>query len=479
MVRRAQLRPQLNIGLSQRLAMTPSLLQKIELLTLSRLELSELLQTELTENPVLEEGMDADSEAEASADGDGDGDRDSDREEVNGASDDFDYDYFFGEYLNPTPMQREWEDDSDRPSFDLFLASRSSLPDHLNWQLNLCEADERTREIAYYIIGNLNADGYLRVSLPEISEGCEVDLESAQKALDLVQSLDPLGVAARDLQECLLLQIRGVGLQGSLQEKLVEHHLDLVQAKKYKEIAAATGSTIDEVIEALRRLRRFSPRPGQKFSSDEPQYIQPDVYIDNSDNDYKITLNDDGMPKLRLNWAYRKLLKQAGVPKETKSFIKEKVRAALELLKSVDQRQQTIFRVCSAIVNRQTGFLDAGLMQLKPMLIKDIAEELGVHSSTISRVVANKYAHTPQGVIELRKFFTVGLESAEGENVSIVQVKEQIRKIIESEEIKPYSDQVITKLLNKDGIQITRRTVAKYRDQMNIPGSRERKAELR
>ncbi|HSR52983.1 MAG TPA: RNA polymerase factor sigma-54 [Acidobacteriota bacterium] len=470
MARRVQLRPSLNVGLQQKLAMTPSLLQKIELLQLSRLELSEMLQTELTENPVLEEGREENPEAAQEAE------KEEKAEENPLDNDDFDYEYFFGEYLNSTPARKEYEADNDRPSFELFLAGESSLIDHLNWQLNLTQISEQEKEIAEYIIGNINPDGFLMVDLAEVAEVLEVSQEDVEEALEIVQEMDPTGVGARDLSECLLLQLRAAGMEDSLAARLVGEHLELVQSKKHEEIAEEIGCCLDEVEEALKTLRRFDPRPGQKYSSQKPQYIQPDVYISRVNGEYQINMNDDGMPRLSLNRAYRKMLKDSKTNKETKSFIKEKVRAALELIKSVDQREQTIFRVCRAIVARQEGFLDRGKMALKPMLIKDVAEELGVHSSTISRVVANKYAHTPQGVIELRNFFTVGLESADGENVSIIQVKERIKNIIEDENPKkPMSDQQITKVLNNEGVQITRRTVAKYRDQMDIPGSRARK----
>jgi RNA polymerase sigma-54 factor len=452
--------------------MTPSLLQKIELLTLSRLELSELLNQELAENPVLEESLESpgyetpEKPAEVQKA----------EQEAGDTYDDFDYEYFYGEYLNPSYKSREFEGDDDRPSFDLFLASPSTLSDHLTWQLNLSDIDPDIRAISDFIVGNIDADGYLGCSVEEVSANLGVTEEKALEALATVQSLDPVGVGARDLQECLLLQIRAAGLQGSLVETLVERYLPLIQQRKFKEIAKELGCEYEEISKALEAMRRFSPAPGEKYSSEKPFYVQPDVYIYKVDDEYQIQLNDDGLPRLRLNRAYREMLKEQNVSKDTKSFIKERFRSALELLKSVDQRQQTIYRVCVAIVERQRNFLDRGLMFLKPMLIKDIAEELGVHSSTISRVVANKYAHTPQGVIELRKFFTVGVESSDGENLSIVHVKERIKRIIGNENsAKPLSDQKIARILNQEGIQITRRTVAKYRDQMHVPGSRERK----
>ncbi len=468
-MRRQQLRTSLNVKLTQRLAMTPSLLQKIELLTLNRLELSELLQQELSENPVLEETQERlDLEAERA-------ERDSETENKE-SLEDFDYEYFFGEYLSPSLQRSEHESPDDKPSFETFLTTAPSLADHLNWQLNLLEVTKEIGDIAYFIIGNINPDGYLTVSDEEIASETGATLEQVGRAVSTVQSLDPPGIASRDLQECLLYQIRAAGLGGSLAERLISDCLPALQMRRYREIARQLGCELEDISGALDQIRAFSPKPGEKFSSDEPVYIQPDVYIYKAEDGYQISVADDGMPKLRLNRVYRTLLKENNVSKDTKSFIKERMRSAIELLKSIDQRQQTIFRVCEVIVDRQRDFLERGIMGLRPMLIKDVAEELSVHSSTISRVVSNKYAHTPQGIVELRKFFTVGVESADGENVSTVQVKEKIRRIIEGESRqKPLSDQKIAKLLNRDGIQITRRTVAKYRDQMNIAGSRDRK----
>ncbi len=468
-MRRQQLRTTLNVKLSQRLAMTPALLQKIELLTLNRLELSELLQQELSENPVLEETQErVEAEAEEKSEGEDD--------PLEIGREEFDYEYFFGEYLSPGQRNSEYEHNSDRPTFETFLASSSTLADHLNWQLNLTALDPQIREIAYFIIGNIDQEGYLELSLEEIADTLEVPLASVEEARDVVREFDPPGVASTDLRECLLFQIRAAGQEGSLAERLVDRCLPALQTKRYKEITRELGCTLEDISEALEVIRRFDPKPGEKYSQKEPIYIQPDVYIVKGEEGFEVAVADDGMPKLRLNSVYRNLLRKAGVSKDTKSFIRERMRAAIELLKSVDQRQQTIFRVCTAIIARQSDFLEHGLLSLKPMLIKDIAEELGVHSSTISRVVSNKYAHTPQGIVELRKFFTVGVESADGHNISTLNVKERIRKIIEAENPKrPLSDQKISKILNAEGIQITRRTVAKYRDQMNIAGSRDRK----
>jgi RNA polymerase sigma-54 factor len=314
------------------------------------------------------------------------------------------------------------------------------------------------------------------MTVEEIAESLLASVDQVEKALRIVQNLDPIGIGSRDLQECLLLQIRAADLEGALVEKLVQAHLPLVEAKKFNELAKAMDCELEEVALAMETLRSLSPKPGEKYSSQSPTYIQPDVHIQKVDDEYQIALNNDGLPQLRLSRAYRELLKQKNVSKDTKSFVRERFRSAMELLKSVDQRQETIYRACEAIVKHQGDFLDHGTVYLKPMLIKDVAEELGVHSSTVSRVVANKHAHTPQGVIGLRKFFTSGIESVDGTSLSVVYVKEKIKVIIANEDNKkPYSDQRIAILLNDNGIQITRRTVAKYRDQLNISGSCGRK----
>ena len=467
MVKRSQLRPSLGLNISQRLVMTPSLLQKIGLLTLNRLELSELLNEELSQNPVLEEASDNQDSGTA---------EDKDEKDSKDDYEDFDYEYFFGEYLTPSARIQDWEPKDDRPSFEVFLAKPSNLSDHLNWQLNLSEVPEEAHEIAYFIIGNIDEDGYLTLSPEHIAETLGTSVEKVEETLGVVQSFDPIGVGSRDLRECLLLQIHASDLEGSLAEKLVQDHLELVQAKRFKELAEDLDCNLEGIAEALNVLRGLSPRPGQKYSSQKPIYIQPDVYFHKVGDSFQIVMNDDDLPRLRLSRVYRELLKRKNIGKDTRRFIRERFRSAVELLRSVDQREQTIYRVCKTIVKRQQDFLERGAVHLKPMLIKDVAEELSVHSSTISRVVANKYAHSPQGVIELRKFFTIGIESAEGENISVIHVKEKIKKIIESENSgRPFSDQKISGLLNQGGIPITRRTVAKYRDQVKIPGSRERR----
>jgi RNA polymerase sigma-54 factor len=292
----------------------------------------------------------------------------------------------------------------------------------------------------------------------------------------VVQSMDPIGVGARDLRECLLLQLRSLGMQDSLAHSIVQDHLHLLEGHKLKEIANRTASSFEDVLQAVDYIRHLIPRPGQKYNNQKATYVQPEVTIAKVNDEFVILLNDEGMPQLRLNANYKQLLKSNGVSGETKAFVRDKFRAAVDLLRSVNQRKQTIYKVCVCIVNRQREFLENGATHLRPMLIKDVAAELGVHSSTISRVVTNKYVDTPQGVMELRKFFTMGVENPDGQELSIVQVRLKIKKLIENEnKKKPYSDNQLGQLLRRDNIFITRRTVAKYREQMQIPGSRERK----
>jgi RNA polymerase sigma-54 factor len=481
MNRRPYLRQSLDLRLSQRLALTPSLLQKIELLQLNKLELRDMLNQELIENPILEEVVEQDVSSEmalgerASEDFPPSESSSSEKEKEKDSFEEIDFRYFFDEYLDTGYKNRNVEQ-SEKPSFETFLTRAPSLEEHLNWQLGLSDTKPHIAEIAAQIIGNLNEDGYLIVSLEELCPIAGCTMEDAIEALEVVQSMDPIGVGARDLRECLLLQLRSLGMQDSLAHSIVQDHLQLLEGHKLKEIASRTGSSFEDVLQAVDYIRHLIPRPGQKYNNQKATYVQPEVTIAKVNDEFVILLNDEGMPQLRLNANYKQLLKSNGVSGETKAFVRDKFRAAVDLLRSVNQRKQTIYKVCVCIVNRQREFLENGATHLRPMLIKDVAAELGVHSSTISRVVTNKYVDTPQGVMELRKFFTMGVENPDGQELSIVQVRLKIKKLIENEnKKKPYSDNQLGQLLRRDNIFITRRTVAKYREQMQIPGSRERK----
>jgi len=476
--RRQYLRQTLDLRLSQRLALTPSLLQKIELLQLNKLELQEMLNQELIENPILEEIPEQETPPDLSLD-DGAGEPAAPEETAPSSEkdsfDEIDFRYFFDEYLDTGYKNREVED-SEKPSFEAFLTKAPSLEEHLNWQLGLSDAKPAIAEIAKQIIGNLNEDGYLLITLEEVCQVAGCTMEEADEALTVVQAMDPVGVGSRDLRECLVLQLESLGLSDSLACRIVQTHLPLLESHKFKEISARTGASFEDVLQAVDYIKHLIPKPGQKYNSQKVTYVQPEVTIAKVDDEFVILLNDEGVPQLRLNASYKELLKSNGVSGETKTFLREKFRSAVDLLRSVNQRKQTIYKVCVCIVNRQRDFLENGPSHLHPMLIKDVANELGVHSSTISRVVTNKYVDTPQGVMELRKFFTMGVENPDGEELSIVQVKLKIKKLIEDENRhKPYSDNQIGQLLRRDNIFITRRTVAKYREQMQISGSRERK----
>ncbi len=417
--RRPNLRQSLDLRLSQRLALTPSLLQKIELLQLNKLELQEMLNQELMENPILEEVQDTDVPPQVNLE-------DQAPEEPAAAEkaaekgepdsfDEIDFRYFFDEYLDTGYKNRDVED-SERPSFETFLVRPPSLSDHLLWQIGLLDIDTRTAEIAREVVGNLDEDGYLLLSLEELAAITGCTAEEAAAALKVVQALDPIGVAARDLRECLSLQLDALGMRESLPWKIVQDFLPQLEAHKFKEIAAQTDSSFEEVLKAVDAIKHLIPKPGQRYNPSKVAYVQPEVTIAKVDGEFVIIQNDEGMPQLRLNAGYRDLLKSNGVSGETKTFLREKFRSAVDLLRSVNQRKQTIYRVCECIINRQRDFLEHGPSALRPMLIKDVASELGVHSSTISRVVTNKYVDTPQGVMELRKFFTMGLKTRTARN---------------------------------------------------------------
>ncbi len=381
----------------------------------------------------------------------------------------------FEEYLDPGYRTRETEV-KETPSFEQFLRSEDSLADYLNWQLHLTIAPPVVVAAAEAIIGNLNDDGYLDCSLEEIAALGPWPMETAEKALEIVQQLDPTGVAARSLQECLLLQLNYLGYGDRLAAKMIREHFGQLQQHKLPELAKALGVSVEQVAQELKLIRQLEPKPGRKFAPREAQYIEPEVYIEKIDDDYVIRFNDDGLPQLRINRQYRQMMENKETSKETRDYIKDRFRSAVDLLKNIEHRKQTIYKVCERIVERQREFLDKGVEYLKPMMLKDISEDIGMHLSTVSRVVNGKYAHTPQGVIELRRFFTEGMVNDEGEEVSTRIIKLRIKKMIEAEDSRnPLTDDEIAKTLAKEGQKLSRRTVAKYRDQMKIPGSRERR----
>jgi RNA polymerase sigma-54 factor len=450
--------------------------QAIKLLPMSTLELAELLNQEMVENPLLEEVPSEDAQTpettqtpetpEAAKTDDG-----------KDTWDDADYEYFFGEYLDEGYRPRQPQEVKELPPIENTLSTKSSLADHLMWQLNLQAADAITRDIGAAIVGNIDEDGYLVASVNEIAALGNWDIGIVEKALEHVQAFDPIGVGARDLQECLLLQLRHLGLAGTPAEALVRDHLRLLQNHRIPELARALNIEPEEVKAHIELIKGLDPRPGARYSPADSQYVIPDVYVVKTDDGYRAMLNEDGLPQLRISPVYRRLLDKGGeTSDETRAYVKDKFRSALWLLKSVDQRQKTILKVATSIINFQRDFLDRGIEHLRPLVLRDVANDIGMHESTVSRVVNNKYMHTPQGVYEMKFFFHSGISSSFGESVSSVTIKQRIRKIIEAEDQRrPLSDSKIMSILQKEGLVLARRTIAKYREELKIPTSNQRK----
>ncbi len=382
----------------------------------------------------------------------------------------------FQDYLDPGYRTQEIEYKEDAPSFDQFLSRSESLTDHLEWQLHLQQISDKLEDIAICIIGNLDEDGRLNATNEEIAEMCGCSDENVEHARQIVMNLEPVGCGARDVKECLFVQLEANGEGDSLAAELVRNHLEDLQPHRLQHLSKDTGVEVHALDDEINKIRILDPYPGRRYSSEEPIYVSPEVYIEKIEGDYVVYFTDDGSPRLRISQTYQQLLAQNETTKETKDFIKDKVRSAVDLLRNIEHRRQTIYRVVECIVQRQREFLEHGVDRIKPMMLKDVAEDIGMHLSTISRVVNRKYAHTPQGVIELRRFFSEGMLNEDGEEVSTRILKLRIKKMIEEENTKkPYTDDQIAKILGKEGVKLSRRTIAKYRDQMQIPGSRERK----
>jgi len=579
------LQHKLNVKLSQRQILTPGLVQMVSVLALNKIELKDMINAEMVENPVLEELEDSVPLI------DDVGRREEERDRVTSASaveeapvpaeekkdpfDEIDFGSFFQEYLDPGYRSQSEMEDIERPSFENFLSKPTNLTDHLMWQLGALSVSRGVREAAELIIGNLNEDGYLIAtddelmgvaapSAPEVDAAAQENLlkevealgigapiegeadeiadefsarwdgssngsselsgisaatavapapeapvqpapapapapraiykptftlSDLHEALEIVRQLDPPGVACRDLRECLLYQLRYIQQQ-HLQQKngngtsqvladamgIVDQHLRALQMKQHKEIAKALGRPIEAIPPALEFIKTLDPRPGQQYNKATTRLIEPDVAFIKHGDEWLCLMNDDDVPQLRLNPAYKRLLTKEANDKDTRNYVKERYKSAIQLIKNIEQRKQTIMKVCYSIVARQQDFLEKGIDQLKPMMIKEVAEEIGVHPSTVSRAVANKYAHTPQGVFELRYFFSESVQGPEGGNTSLLILKRRVKKLIEEEDpARPLTDEQITRILQSQGIQVTRRTVAKYREDMRIPSTHQRR----
>ncbi len=574
------LQPKLNLKVSQRQVLTPGLVQMVSVLALNKLELREMINTEMVENPVLEELEESAVTLEERAGLEGDRERsaeevvaDTERVEKD-PFDEIDFGSYFQDYLDPGFRTASNFEEYDKPSFENFLSQPSTLSDHLAWQLGSLTLSPEVHAATELVVGNLNEDGYLTATDEELvqlllqsrgperpepipfergtknrlshlwngaekiedgngavqDEALEIAavadedlaflLTAVREARALINFLDPVGVGARDLRECLLIQIcaqqgeaaivlrrrqmtvgEAAARNGAVSDEdygamepiladsgpertdifgiathIVTNCLALLQKKDMRELTRSCGRTPEEVAAAVEFIRTLDPRPGQRYNQSETRLIEPDVAFVKRDDVYIVVMNEEDMPTLRLNQGYRKMLQQKQTEKEVKEYVKERYKSAIQLLRNIEQRKNTIVRTCEAIVRRQTEFLEHGVNALKPMMIKEVAEEIGVHPSTVSRAVANKYVHTSQGVFELRFFFSEGVNGPEGGDLPLVLLKRKVKKLIEEEdERKPLTDDQLAAELQRQGIQVTRRTVAKYREDMQIPSTHQRR----
>jgi RNA polymerase sigma-54 factor len=478
------------VKLSQQLVMTPQLQQAIKLLQLSRLELINQVQQELQENPVLEETPEEEGtgpdEAEAAP---GEGPAEAAPEPPSTAAEEampdsaeataeqMISDVDWENYIESPPQTSLARSDDDRPPIDASLTPPTSLSDHLLWQLGFADFSEKEVHVALLIIGNLNDDGYLEHDLEAIATELGVELAFAEAVLRRLQLFDPVGVAARSLSECLLVQMQAAKVDSPLALRIAERYLDLLQRKDYRGIARAEETSIEQVAVAARIIGSFEPRPGRAYSGDEPVYITPDIFVHKLGSEYHVVLNEDGMPKLRVSPTYRGVLgdKDPG-SKQTRDYVREKLRSAVWLIKSIHQRQRTIVRVMESILRFQRGFFDRGPEALRPLNLRDVADDIGMHESTVSRVTTNKYVQTPHGVFELKFFFNSSIRTSDGDAIASESVKEKIGKLIRSEDPRrPHSDQKLVELLRAEHIDIARRTVTKYREALGILSSTRRR----
>ncbi|MCW5978759.1 MAG: RNA polymerase factor sigma-54 [Bryobacteraceae bacterium] len=515
----SQLSPRLQIKVQQKQTLTPGLVQMVTVLQLNKLELREMIANEISENPLLEEVSAGEELTPGEIQATLEVERDphpadesivfaaeeiaaSDAVEapierteagMDGAAEviaaepvkepeaadpfnEIDFGTFFDDYLDPG-FRSPASEQVDKPSFETFLSAPVTLADYLQQQLSLVVLADAVREAADSIIGNLDENGYVTLSAEEIAASGEHALDAVNEALTVVQSLDPAGVGARDLQQCLLLQLASRNAQGSVAWQIVSDHLRLLEVHRKQELAKALGRPMEHIEIAIDVIQHLDPRPGLRYASPATRHVEPDVYIFKEGDEYFIQLNDEDLPQLRLNMDYRHMLRRDGEPdKEVRDYVKDRYASALQLIKNIEQRKQTILKVCQAIIGRQTEFLERGIDSLRPMMIKEVAEEIGVHPSTVSRAVANKYAHTPQGVFELRYFFSEAVQGPSGAATPLLILKRKVKKMIEDEDTKhPLTDEQITARLRDEGVQVTRRTVAKYREDMKIPSTHHRR----
>lgn len=466
---------QQNLRLQQQLVMTPQLQMAIKLLQLSKLELVEIIQQEIETNPTLEDAhlVSADEEIEKT-----DADRLTTKEvSIEEKFDNYlEWHNYIDEYNSIGKVHYEGER-KDAPDLEAYTTSKTSLADHLRWQLLMTQPTSDEEEIGSLIIGNINKDGYLDTSIDEIAAISHHSDEKIRQMVSRIQSFDPPGVGAADLKECLLLQLKYLEIENPLVRDIIQYHLKELETKQYKIIVKSLKSDINSVVDAIRIIKSLDPKPGDKFNDDQLIYITPDVYVYKEGDDYLILMNDDDMPKLHINSYYKKAVRRGEkIEDETKTYLKDRLRSAEWLIKSIHHRRKTIYNVMESIVKFQRDFFDHGIAHLKPMVLRDVADDIEMHESTISRVTNNKYAYTPQGLFELKFFFNSSINRSNGGSIASASVQDKIKKLIEAENHKkPFSDKKITEILKASDIHIARRTVAKYREMMGILPSSKRK----
>jgi len=530
----ALLQPKLSLKVAQRQVLTPGLMQMVSVLALNKLELKEMIDAEMVENPVLEEIDESVPMLDQVAGREEKLERGVEEPPAppKDSFNEIDFGSYFQEYLDPGYRTQPEYEESEKPSFENFLSQPTTLSDHLAWQLGALTLEPALANAAEFVVGNLDEDGYLAASEEEMAavvlqlenegkaansslNGAQPDLAQAaeliRRGIELVQQLDPAGVGARDLRECLLIQIAAQQHEfaqvysrqhpgdaqddphrsfrseadARLEERrramevasiIVDRHLSLLQKRDVKNLAKAAQVTADAAQAAIDFIRTLDPRPGRLYNREQTRLIEPDVVFVKRGGEWVVSMNEEDMPSLRLSRRYRQMLVSEGTDREVKDYVKERFRSAMQLMRNIAQRKSTILRTCEVIVRRQQDFLEHGIEALRPMMIKEVAEEIGVHASTVSRAVANKYAHTPQGVIELRFFFSEGSNGPEGADTPLLVLKRKVRKLIEDEDAKhPLTDDQLAAMLQAQGIQLTRRTVAKYREDMNIPSTHQRR----
>lgn len=479
-----ELRQQLK--LSQQLVMTPQLQMAIKLLQLPQLELIEHIRQELETNPALEEAQESGLEMSAEQTRDLAEDLakttvDTPLEEVRieeKIKDDYtEWEAYFDDYSGPGKTRYEGEE-KEAPKFESFIAKKDSLEDHLLWQLLMTGPTEKEEGIGSAIIGNINRDGYLESDIEEIAKISEATTEEVEAVLKKIQTFDPVGIASRDLAECLLIQLRHLNIEDELVEAIIADHLKNLENRNIKAIAKALKVELDDVVSAINVIKSLEPKPARGFHDEDPIYIVPDIYVYKHEDDFVIMMNDDGMPRLHINSFYKQAAsKGGGISSGAKEYLQEKIKSASWLIKSIQQRQKTIYSVMDSIIKFQREFFEKGVAYLKPMVLRDVALDINMHESTISRVTSNKYAYTPQGIFELKYFFNSSINRVHGEAIASAAVLEKIKQIIESEDPKnPFSDDKIAQLLKTEAnVDIARRTVAKYREMMKILPSNKRK----